>query len=328
MEISQTCFPLSQVSRFGMTRTLVHCEHPALSSLLRLALSLTVQSLLALLACCLGEGRNWSQRQLHPKEQRIETEHWLGCQTVLGLKSGFCTYQLCDLGQNHDRQCLSSPFLLCQWNIKFAQVSVPMISGEPGPDLTVNKWSVLANEMKRERVGDSSGIFTPWYEKAGKEYLYSVWHLLSSWCEAGGWAGSPCSYCPPASYSGKSLTNDVALADILLPRGQENVETPIRGPATKDQASQMVLVVKNLPRMQEMQLKRVWSLGQKDPLEKGMATHSGICAWRIPWIEEPGRLQSIELQRVGHDWSDLACTQARTQWLIMLNICLTPIYPF
>ena len=171
MEISQTCFPLRQVSRFGMTRTLVHCEHPALSFLLRLALSLTVQSLLALLACCLGEGRNWSQRQLHPKEQRRETEHWLGCQTVLGLKSGFCIYQLGDLGQNHDRQCLSSPFLLCQWNSKFAQVSVPMISGEPGPDLTVNKWSVLANEMKRECAGDSSGIFTPWYEKAGKEYL-------------------------------------------------------------------------------------------------------------------------------------------------------------
>ena len=59
--------------------------------------------------------------------------------------------------------------------------------------------------------------------------------------------GSSCSSCPPASYSGNSLINDVALADILLPRGQENVETPIRGPSTKEQASQMVLVVKNLP---------------------------------------------------------------------------------
>ena len=43
------------------------------------------------------------------------------------------------------------------------------------------------------------------------------------------------------------------------------------------------------------------SLGQEDPLEKGMATHSSILAWRIPCTEEPGRLQSVVLQRVGHD---------------------------
>ena len=48
------------------------------------------------------------------------------------------------------------------------------------------------------------------------------------------------------------------------------------------------------------------SLGQEDPLEKGMATHSSILAWRIPWTEESGGLQSMGLQRVGHDWSDLA----------------------
>ena len=42
-------------------------------------------------------------------------------------------------------------------------------------------------------------------------------------------------------------------------------------------------------------------LGQEDPLEKGMAIHSSILAWRTPWTEEPGRLQSIGLQRVGHD---------------------------
>ena len=56
---------------------------------------------------------------------------------------------------------------------------------------------------------------------------------------------------------------------------------------------------KNLPAMQETQ---VWSLGQKTPLEKGMTTHSSILAWRIPWTEEPGGLQSMGLQRVGHDW--------------------------
>ena len=46
----------------------------------------------------------------------------------------------------------------------------------------------------------------------------------------------------------------------------------------------------------------LWSLGQEDPLEKEMATHSSILAWRIPWMEEPGRLQSMGSQRVGHDW--------------------------
>ena len=46
---------------------------------------------------------------------------------------------------------------------------------------------------------------------------------------------------------------------------------------------------------------QVQSLGLEDPLEEGMATHSSILAWRIPWAEEPGRLQSMGLQRVGHD---------------------------
>ena len=57
-------------------------------------------------------------------------------------------------------------------------------------------------------------------------------------------------------------------------------------------------LVKNLPAMQEM---HVLSLGQEDPLEEEMATHSSILAWRIPWREELGGLQSIVLQRVGHD---------------------------
>ena len=53
----------------------------------------------------------------------------------------------------------------------------------------------------------------------------------------------------------------------------------------------------------------VWSLGREDLLEKGMATYSSILAWRIPWTEEPARLQSIGSHRVGQDWSDLACKQ-------------------
>ena len=57
-------------------------------------------------------------------------------------------------------------------------------------------------------------------------------------------------------------------------------------------------MVKNLPAMQETQVR---SLGQEDPVEKGMATHSGILTWRIPWKEEPGGLQSMGSQRVEPD---------------------------
>ena len=56
----------------------------------------------------------------------------------------------------------------------------------------------------------------------------------------------------------------------------------------------VVQTVKNLPAMQETWLQ---SLGQEDPLEKGMATHSSILAWRIPWTEEPGGLQSMGSQK-------------------------------
>ena len=52
-----------------------------------------------------------------------------------------------------------------------------------------------------------------------------------------------------------------------------------------------------------MQKTRVWSPGREDPLEKEMATHSSILAWRIPWTEEPGGLQSMWLKRAGHDWA-------------------------
>ena len=60
--------------------------------------------------------------------------------------------------------------------------------------------------------------------------------------------------------------------------------------------------VKNLPAMQQTMLETwVQSLGQEDPLEEGMATHSSILAWRIPWTEEPGGLQSIGSQGVRHN---------------------------
>ena len=65
-----------------------------------------------------------------------------------------------------------------------------------------------------------------------------------------------------------------------------------------NKSSLVAQMVKRLPTMRET---RVRSLGWEDPLEKEMATHSSILAWKIPWTEEPGRLQSMGLQRVGHD---------------------------
>ena len=63
------------------------------------------------------------------------------------------------------------------------------------------------------------------------------------------------------------------------------------------------LVAQMVKRLSTMQETRVWSLGREDPLEKEMAIHSSIIAWKIPWTEEPGRLQSMGSQRVEHDWA-------------------------
>ena len=66
------------------------------------------------------------------------------------------------------------------------------------------------------------------------------------------------------------------------------------------QTSLVAQMVKRLPTMRKT---RVQSLGWEDLLEKEMATHSSILGWKIPWMEEPGRLQSMWSQRVGHDWA-------------------------
>ena len=69
-------------------------------------------------------------------------------------------------------------------------------------------------------------------------------------------------------------------------------------------------MVKNPPLMQQTWVR---SLGLEDPLEKGMATHPSILAWEIPWMEEPGGLQSMGSQRVGHDLATEQRQQS-TQW--------------
>ena len=63
------------------------------------------------------------------------------------------------------------------------------------------------------------------------------------------------------------------------------------------------LVAQTVKRLSTMWETQVRSLGREDPLEKEMAIHSSTIAWKIPWTEEPGRLQSVGLQRVGHDWA-------------------------
>ena len=63
---------------------------------------------------------------------------------------------------------------------------------------------------------------------------------------------------------------------------------------------------------------RIQSLGQEDPLEEGVAARSSILAWRIPWTEEPGRLQSIGSQKVGHNWNNLA--QHSQEWSLHFNM--------
>ena len=77
--------------------------------------------------------------------------------------------------------------------------------------------------------------------------------------------------------------------------------------------------VERLPATQETQ---VWSLGWEDPLEKEMATHSNTLAWKIPWTEEPGGLQSTGSQRVGHDWATSLYTLTY-QFSSVTQSCLT-----
>ena len=87
-------------------------------------------------------------------------------------------------------------------------------------------------------------------------------------------------------------------------------------------ASLVAQTVKHLPAMWET---RVRSLGQEDPLEKEMATHSSTLACKIPWTEEPGRLQSRGSQRVGHDW---AISHGHTVVVYLLScvwLCCDPI---
>ena len=88
----------------------------------------------------------------------------------------------------------------------------------------------------------------------------------------------------------------LSVSTLLLPLSYKTLMIAFM--AHLDVRSPVAQKVKRLPAMWETQVR---SLGQEDPLEKEMATHSSTLAWRIPWTEEPGGLQSMESQRVGHD---------------------------
>ena len=91
----------------------------------------------------------------------------------------------------------------------------------------------------------------------------------------------------------------------MIPGSERSAGKGIGYPLQYSWASLVAQLVKNLPAMWETW---VQSLGWEDPLEKGQATHSTILAWRVPWTEEPGGLQSKGLQRVGHRLSDFHFT--------------------
>ena len=93
------------------------------------------------------------------------------------------------------------------------------------------------------------------------------------------------------------------LSPLALPRISLCSIYPSQPHGFGGRASLTAQTVKNLPVIQEMQEAQVQSLGQVDPLEREMATHSSILAWEILWTEELGGLQSMGLQRVGYDYA-------------------------
>ena len=109
----------------------------------------------------------------------------------------------------------------------------------------------------------------------------------------------------------KLLQKSLQLTVITTVLSQDNETTLVTCYLAKARASLVAQMVKNLPAIQET---RVRSLGWEDPLEKGTATHSNILSWRISWTEEPGRLQFMGSQRVGHDWV--------TSNTVCLHVCL------
>ena len=96
----------------------------------------------------------------------------------------------------------------------------------------------------------------------------------------------------------RALTSWRSRSPTWRPCPEGSGQCPLGSQSPTPGASTVTQTVKNLPAMQEIQVR---PLSQEAPLEKGIATHSSILAWRTPWTEEPGGLQSMGSQRVGHD---------------------------
>ena len=113
----------------------------------------------------------------------------------------------------------------------------------------------------------------------------------------------------PRDWTWVSCTNVLINMVVSIPtcHAGDRGSIPRWGGNTPSGASLVARLVKNLPAVQETW---VWSLGWEDPLGKEMATHSSIIAWKISWTEEPGELQSMGLQRGGHDWATNTNTPA------------------
>ena len=129
---------------------------------------------------------------------------------------------------------------------------------------------------------------------------------LTSWTHRPAARPEPQLHCPLPTALARPCGQAQVAATTTAAGGSVSVALSVGQPASLgprplnpggSRASLVAQAVKNLPAMQETQ---VQSLGQEDPLEKQMATHSSILAWRIPWTEEPGGLQSMGLQRVRH----------------------------
>ena len=157
-------------------------------------------------------------------------------------------------------------------------------------------WNSLAFSMIQQRVGHKwlTDVLMYWCEswtiKKAEHYKIEVFEL---WC----WRRLlrfPWIARRPNQSILKEINLDYSLEGLML------------------RASLVAQMVKNLPAMWES---RVWSLGWEDLLEKVVATHSNILAWRIPWTVEPGELQSMGWQRVRHHWATNTHTQAHWRWV-------------
>ena len=135
------------------------------------------------------------------------------------------------------------------------------------------------------------------YSRGSSRPRYQTWVSCISCIASGSFSSEPLGKAP-SLYHPTWLVLCLRLPESCLGSGNPKSKLLMMQSSISHWASPVAQTVKNSPAIRETW---VWSLGREDPLEKGMATHSSILAWRIPWTEEPGGLQSMGSQRVRHD---------------------------